>query len=127
MRCSPASSGGSMLAQDAEPLAAVQPARRRQAALLDAVLLLAALIVLWQVGTLLLGRDALPSPLATAARLATIVNDADFPRHALETGRAFLTSLVISLVAGLALGLALGANRLAGEVSEPMLTALYSI
>ena len=45
-----------MLARDAEPLA-VRPARRREAAALDAVLLLAALLALWQVGTVLLGRD----------------------------------------------------------------------
>ena len=106
-----------MRARDAEPRAVAR----------DAALLVAAFIALWQIGAMLLGHDALPSPLATAARLGAIVQDADFPGHALETARAFLTALVISLVGGLALGLALGASRLAGEVSEPMLTALYSI
>jgi len=36
-------------------------------------------------------------------------------------------AMVISLVAGLAIGLVLGAHRLSSEVSEPILTALYSI
>src|SRR5262249_28367291 len=34
---------------------------------------------------------------------------------------------VVALVGGLLLGLALGANRLAGEVGEPILSSLYSI
>ncbi len=55
------------------------------------------------------------------------MSDEDFPRHAWETARAFFTALAISLAAGLLIGLALGARRLAGEVAEPMLTALYSI
>ena len=53
--------------------------------------------------------------------------DEDFPRHAWETGRAFVTALVISLVGGLVIGLVLGAHRLSGEVAEPILVALYSI
>jgi NitT/TauT family transport system permease protein len=90
-------------------------------------LLIVGLVALWQAGTLLLGREALPSPVATVGKLAGIMADEDFPRHAWETARAFLTALVISLVAGLAIGLALGAHRLSGEVTEPILAALYSI
>lgn len=115
-------------AQDADPLLAAEAAEGRAApASLDTALLMVALLALWQAGTLVLGRDALPSPLATVSKLAAIMADEDFPRHAWETARAFLTALVISLVAGLLLGLALGAHRLAGEVTEPMLAALYSI
>jgi NitT/TauT family transport system permease protein len=53
--------------------------------------------------------------------------DDDFAGHAWETGRAFLTALIIALAAGLAIGLTLGVHRLAGEVAEPILVALYSI
>jgi NitT/TauT family transport system permease protein len=67
------------------------------------------------------------SPAATVKKLAAIMSDAAFPDHAAETGRAFLTALAISLLGGLAAGLVLGANRLAGEVAEPLLVALYSI
>jgi len=106
----------------------VEPvARRGDARSLDTALLIVGLIALWQAGTLVLGKDALPSPVATVTKLAAIIADEDFPRHAWETARAFLTALVISLAAGLLIGLALGARRLAGEVAEPMLTALYSI
>src|SRR5215213_3817744 len=75
----------------------------------------------------LLGREALPSPVATVGKLTAIMSDEDFPRHAWETARAFLTALLISLIAGLVIGLALGAHRLSGEVTEPILAALYSI
>jgi NitT/TauT family transport system permease protein len=115
-----------MPARDAEPF--VKPdARRADAHALDTVLLLAGLIALWQAGAVILGKDALPSPVSTVAKLAAIMGDADFPRHAWETARAFLTALAISLAAGLVIGLVLGANRLAGEVTEPVLAALYSI
>jgi NitT/TauT family transport system permease protein len=114
--------------QDAEPLVTVERTERRAApATLDTALLVVCLVALWQVGTLALGREALPSPVATISKLTGIMGDEDFPRHAWETGRAFLTALVISLVAGLFIGLALGAHRLSGEVAEPALTALYSI
>lgn len=114
-------------AQDADPLAAGEPAGRRDTRTLDTVLLIAGLLALWQAGSLILGREALPSPVATVSKLVAIMGDEDFPRHARETARAFFTALVISLVAGLVIGLALGAHRLAGEVTEPILAALYSI
>jgi NitT/TauT family transport system permease protein len=115
-------------AQDADPLVASgRIERRRDTRALDAVLLFVGLIALWQAGSLVLGRDALPSPVATIGKLAAIMSDEDFPRHAWETARAFLTALLISLVAGLVIGLALGAHRLSGEVTEPILAALYSI
>ena len=115
-------------AQDADPLVTAEQAERRAARpALDTMLLTAGLVALWQVGTLALGREALPSPVATVGKLAGIMADEDFSRHAWETARAFLTALGISLVAGLALGLMLGVHRLLGEVTEPILTALYSI
>ena len=109
--------------QDADPLAAPRGATRR----LDLALLVIGLVILWQAGSVVLGREALPSPLATVNRLTAIMADADFPRHAWETARAFLTALAIALAAGLVAGLALGASRLSGEVAEPVLVALYSI
>ena len=60
-------------------------------------------------------------------KLAAILGDSDFPAHAWETARAFVTALVIALCSGLAIGLALGANRLSGEVAEPLLVGLYAI
>jgi len=115
-------------AQDANPFVMAENAGAHAARpAIDTVLLIVGLVALWQVGTLVLGREALPSPVATVSKLAGIMGDEDFPRHAWETARAFLTALVLSLVAGLAIGVALGAHRLSGEVTEPILTALYSI
>jgi NitT/TauT family transport system permease protein len=113
--------------QDADTLVPARRAGQSTPPALDTVLLVIGLLILWQAGSLVLGREALPSPLATAGRLAAIMGDEDFPRHAWETARAFLTALAIALIAGLATGLALGASRLSGEVAEPVLTALYSI
>ena len=116
-----------MPAQDAETLAVEPVARRGDTRALDTALLIVGLIALWQAGAVILGKDALPSPVSTVSKLAAIMGDEDFPRHAWETARAFFTALAISLAAGLLIGLVLGARRLAGEVAEPMLTALYSI
>jgi NitT/TauT family transport system permease protein len=107
--------------------AAASIARRNHAALIDTMLLIVGLAVLWQAGSMLLGREALPSPAATVEKLAVILGDADFPAHAWETARAFVAALAIALTCGLAIGLALGANRLAGEVAEPLLVGLYAI
>ncbi|MGZ6009660.1 MAG: ABC transporter permease, partial [Rhizomicrobium sp.] len=113
---------------DADPTAAAERIERRDhGPLVDTMLLIAGLLVLWQAGSLLLGHEALPSPPATIMKLAAILGDSDFPAHAWETARAFVTALVIALLAGLAIGLALGANRLSGEVAEPLLVGLYAI
>ena len=100
-------------AQDANPFVMAENAGGHAARpAIDTVLLIVGLVALWQVGTLVLGREALPSPVATVSKLAGIMGDEDFPRHAWETARAFLTALALSLVAGLAIGVALGAHRL---------------
>jgi NitT/TauT family transport system permease protein len=93
----------------------------------DTVLLVAALFVFWQLLHLFVGGDALPSPLAATRRLAHLLASPDFAANAGETARAFGYALVISWCGGLGLGVLLGANRLTGEVFEPMLVTLYAI
>jgi len=90
-------------------------------------MLLAGLLVLWQVLATIAGPHVLTTPLATVSKLFEIMAEPGFSRHASETGRAFITALVISLVGGLLLGVVLGAHRLSGEVAEPLLVGLYSI
>src|SRR5215213_10753796 len=114
-------------AADVEPMAVTRDGARRKTALADIVVLMVAMILLWQLGSWRLGHEVLPSPAATLRKLAAIMTDEDFPRHAWETGRAFATALVIALVGGLVIGLMLGAHRLSGDVAEPILVALYSI
>jgi len=60
-------------------------------------------------------------------RAAEYLASAQFWPHVKATGLAFGYGCVIALAGGLALGFALGANRLAGQVGEPILSSLYSI
>lgn len=94
---------------------------------LDRLLLLLALLLVWQALTWIAGPEVITSPFATVRKLADIVTASDFVGHAYETGRAFAAALIISLVGGLVVGIVLGSRRLAGEVAEPLLVALYSI
>lgn len=93
----------------------------------DKLLLLAGLLVGWQLLSLLVGTEVLTTPLATVRRLGLLMSDAQFAGHARETGSAFVMALFISLAGGLGLGVLLGAHRLSGEVAEPLLVGLYSI
>jgi len=94
---------------------------------LDRLLLLLAVLLVWQALTWLAGPEVITSPVATVRKLASIMTASDFAGHAYETGRAFAAALIISLLGGLAAGLILGSRRLAGEVAEPLLVAFYSI
>jgi NitT/TauT family transport system permease protein len=93
----------------------------------DRLLVLAAILVLWQVTSLLVGSEVLTAPLATFAKVGALLRDADFATHVLETARAFALALLLSLCIGVLLGVVLGADRLAAEVGEPILTAIYAI
>lgn len=93
----------------------------------DTALLVAALFGAWQLLHLFVGGDALPSPFAAARRLAQLIASPDFAANAGETARAFGYALLISWIGGLGLGVLLGANRLTGDVFEPMLVTLYAI
>lgn len=93
----------------------------------DGVVLVVTLVCLWLAGTWVLGADVLPSPAATLEQLGREVSSPDFKASLLATGQAFCTALAISVIGGVALGLALGVRRMAGDVMEPVLFALYSI
>ena len=97
------------------------------AAMFDKLLLIVALLAIWQLLALLAGPQVLTTPLATVRKLGQLMADPQFAEHAAETGSAFVAALVISLAGGLGLGVLLGAHRLSGEVAEPMLVGLYSI
>ncbi|MEO7032170.1 MAG: ABC transporter permease subunit [Burkholderiaceae bacterium] len=55
------------------------------------------------------------------------ISDVEFAANLAETSKAFSVALLISLVGGAVVGILLGARRLAGDVFEPLLIALYSI
>jgi NitT/TauT family transport system permease protein len=93
----------------------------------DGLLLVAVIAALWQIASWGLGAAVLPGPLRTLQEVWVEVSDADFGANLAETSKAFFTALCISLIGGTILGVLLGARRLAGDVFEPLLIALYSI
>src|SRR5262249_18462849 len=93
----------------------------------ELVLFFAALAALWQGAHELVGAEGLSSPLATFARAGALLASKAFWGHAGATGLAFVYALAVALAGGLAIGLLLGYFRLAGEVFEPIVGAVYSI
>jgi len=90
-------------------------------------LLLVALIALWQVLYMIVGEIALRSPLETIRFSYELLQKPSFWPHLIETAKAFGAALFFAVALGLAIGLTLGLKRLAADVFEPMLVALYSI
>jgi NitT/TauT family transport system permease protein len=93
----------------------------------DGLLLVLVIAGLWQLASWGLGASVLPGPLRTVQEMWVEASDAEFGAHLAETSKAFFTALCISLIGGTILGVLLGARRLAGDVFEPLLIALYSI
>lgn len=91
------------------------------------LLLIASLLLLWQLMFAIAGSDALAPPLETIGYTAALLSTAAFWGHIWATGSAFLLALLISLVVGLGGGLLLGLNALATDVAEPLLLAGNSI
>ena len=109
-RCTGAGTGH----DGAHPIARLRPAGRRG----------------WLAWVLLFqwaGPEALSPPGATLRRAGEYLASATFWPHAAATAVAFAYACLIALTGGLALGFVLGANRLAGQVGEPILSSLYSI
>jgi NitT/TauT family transport system permease protein len=96
---------------------------------LDIGLVVAALLVAWQLLYHVVGDTALTSPLQTFAYVGELLTTKSdrFAAHAWETGRAFGLALGLSYAIGLGVGIWLGAHRLSGAVGEPILVALYSL
>lgn len=94
---------------------------------IDLCILTITLAVLWQGAHEMVGSEGLSSPRQTFARAGALLASASFWVHAGATGEAFAYALAAALAGGLALGLVLGYFRLAGEVFEPIVGAIYSI
>jgi NitT/TauT family transport system permease protein len=93
----------------------------------DAIILVASVLLLWQALHAAVGTTALPAPLPTFSYLAKLVASPRFLENASVTLRSFAAALAIAYVLGLAVGIWMGLRRLAGEVGEPILIALYSM
>jgi NitT/TauT family transport system permease protein len=94
---------------------------------LDHGLLVAGVLVLWQLVHWAVGPDVISSPSATIMRAVALLGTGAFWGHAGATTKAFAVASVISIVGGIAIGLWLGLRRFAGDVADPILGTLYSI
>lgn len=90
-------------------------------------LLAAGLILLWQGAYLVVGDIALRSPVQTLRFASSLLMRPSFWPHLAETGKAFAAALALAGAIGLAIGMTLGLKKMAGDVLEPVLVALYSI
>jgi NitT/TauT family transport system permease protein len=103
---------------------AESPSRQR---LLDLALLLLALLATWQALYAAVGDVALTPPLATLINAGALLRSPLFWRHLEATADAFAASLLITAIGGVVGGLTLGFHRFSGQVSEPILTAVYTL
>ena len=93
----------------------------------DTLIILVAMLVIWELLHKIAGETALPAPLPTIVyllhNLATPRFLSNLTTTALELGYA----LILSYGIGLAIGVWMGAHRLSGAVGEPILVSLYSL
>lgn len=94
---------------------------------LDSLWFAIGVIALWQALYQIAGDEALASPWQTLRQAAEMLASAGFWNHVEATFEAFGWAVLLSIVLGLAIGLVLGFSKLAGEVFEPILNALYAI
>ena len=92
-----------------------------------ALILIAALLVAWQLLFAFAGSNALTSPLDTIAYTGELLSSPRFYPHLIETAQAFAVALGIAISLGILIGFTLGLYRFAADVGEPVLVALYSI
>lgn len=101
-------------------------ARFRPAAV-NSLILIVALLLIWQLLFALAGSQAMTAPVETFRYLAQLLTTAAFWGHIEETSRAFFFALLLAVLLGLVIGFLLGAHRFSSEVFEPVLVALYSV
>ena len=93
----------------------------------NGVILIAALLLAWQLLFEFAGRQAMTAPGETFRYLAQLLTTETFWGHLQETSRAFFFALLLAVLPGLLIGFLLGAHRFSGEIFEPVLVSLYSI
>ncbi len=99
----------------------------RTTPLRNTVVLIAGLLLVWELAYRAVGDVALRSPLQTLRFTANLVQTEFFWVNLGNTMEAFAFALLIAVGLGLAIGFVLGLHRLSAEAMEPMLVALYSI
>jgi len=93
----------------------------------DTLIMLAVIVLAWQVLYRMVGSTALPAPLATLQYLAKFVPSARFAENAWATLVTFIWALALSYSLGLVIGTWMGVHRLSGAVGEPILISIYTL
>lgn len=93
----------------------------------DTLIIVAAVLFIWQGLAGWVGATALAGPGPTLTYLVHFVPSHRFAINALSTAITFGWALLIAYALGLALGIWMGAHRVSGAVGEPVLVTLYSI
>lgn len=100
---------------------------QRRQAVADLLLILVALLIVWQLLFLIAGSTTLASPIAALRMTVELLISADFWSNVAGTLRAFGLATMIVVALGIVLGLSLGFSRLLGDAYEPMLMSLYTV
>jgi len=95
--------------------------------LANALVLIAALVAIWQALYGWIGDAALASPAVTLRYVGTLFASDWFGAHLLDTLKAFAIAYLLAAAIGLAVGFWLGFHRLSADVLEPMVVAIYSL
>lgn len=93
----------------------------------DAVVLVAGLLLTWQLLSFAVGEYIVSPPHTTILRAVELLQTQSFWEHAASTGVAFGLASLIAVAGGVVGGLWLGLRRFAGDVADPILGTLYSI
>lgn len=94
---------------------------------MNSLIVIAILLVIWELLYLAIGEVAMRSPAETVIFTVKLVSSSMFWPNLEETAKAFGVALLLSVVIGLAIGFALGLNRFLEEIFEPVLVTAYSI
>ena len=116
-----------MSAAGISAMAAAEAGAGRGAGVRNAVVLVVALVALWQALHWWIGDIAIASPAATVRYAIRLFGSDTFMPHLVETMKAFVAGYALAIVLGLGVGFWLGFHRLSGEVLEPMVVAIYSL
>jgi len=93
----------------------------------DTLIIIAAVLLIWQGFAQWVGTTALAGPGPTLAYFVHFVPSQRFAVNALATAITFGWALLLAYGLGLAIGIWMGAHRLSGAVGEPILVTLYSL
>lgn len=94
---------------------------------LETLVLVVAILAVWQLLFEAVGANALASPWTTVTYLVDLLHRPSFLDNIAGTAIAFCYAVVISAILGVLAGVTLGLHRFSGEVADPILTALYSV